>query len=127
MPIKSVCNTKIVTINKSATLEEVSSLMQKHHVGSLIVVESFNGKLIPAGIITDRDIALTIGSLQKPKEIRVEQIMQTQPITVKENEGIYETISKMQKHGVKRLPVIHDDGSLLGIVSADDLLGLMGE
>ena len=127
MSINSVCNKKVVTIQKHSTLEEAANLMHKNHVGCLVVVEAFNGGLIPAGIITDRDIALSIGSIQKAKEIRVEQIMQTHPVTVKESEGIYETIVKMRTHGIKRVPVVHLDGSLFGIVSADDLLHFMGE
>jgi CBS domain-containing protein len=127
MPIKSVCTTKVVTIQKGATLQDVSNLMQKYHVGSIIVTEGFNGKRTPLGIITDRDVALALGPSPRPKEIKVEQIMQSVPITAEENDGIYETIFKMRKNGVKRLPVVHDDGSLMGIVSADDLLGLMGE
>ena len=127
MPIKSICNTKVVTIQKSSTLQDVSSLMQKYHVGSVIVTESFNGKKIPAGIITDRDIALTLGSSQKPRELKVEQVMQGLPITVNENEGIYDAISKMRKYGVKRLPVIYADGSLCGVISSDDLLSLVSE
>lgn len=127
MSIKSVCKTEVATIDKSATLKAVSEMMQKHHVGSLIVTEGFNGKKIPTGIITDRDIALALGSTPKPQDIRVEQIMQSQPISVKANEGIFETIVKMRKHGIKRLPVVTEDGSLYGVISADDLLTLMGE
>lgn len=101
--------------------------MSKHHVGSVIVIEGFNGKRIPAGIITDRDIALTVGATQKPTELRVDQVMQALPVTVRESEGIYETIIKMSEHGVRRLPVVNEEGALYGIICADDLLSLMGE
>lgn len=127
MPIKSICNTKVVTILKGATLQDVSIIMQKNHVGSVIVTEPFNGKKLPAGIITDRDIALALGSSLNPKELKVEQVMQTVPVTIIENEGIYEAITKMRKYGVKRLPVVHVDGTLCGIVTADDLLSLMSD
>lgn len=127
MSILSVCKTEVVTIDRKATLKSVSELMQKKHVGSIIVTEGFNGKKIPAGIITDRDIALTLGTSPKPQDIIVDQIMQSQPVTVKTSEGIYETIVKMREYGIKRMPVVMADGSLFGIISADDLLTLMGE
>lgn len=127
MPIKSVCNSNVVTIQKSSTLHDASNLMQKYHVGSVVVTDSINGRKIPAGIITDRDIAMTLGATHNPSEIRVEQIMQAMPITVSENDGIYETIVKMRRSGVKRLPVINEEGSLCGIISSDDLLSLIGE
>lgn len=127
MSIKTMCNTNVVTIQKMATLREASKLMQKHHVGSLIVIEAFNGGVIPSGIITDRDMALSLSSIDRPGDIRVEQIMQANPVTVKESEGIYDVIIKMYNYGIKRLPVVHEDGSLFGIVTADDILSLMGE
>lgn len=127
MSIKSLCKTEVVTIKKKSSLKEASELMHKQHVGSLVVVEAFNGKRIPCGIITDRDIALTVGSASKPQELGVDQIMQSQPITAHMTDGLYETITKMRTYGVKRLPVVDDFGSLFGLISTDDILSLMGE
>lgn len=127
MSIKSICKTDVVSIEKNSSLKEAAVLMQKKHVGSLIVTEGFNGKKIPCGIITDRDITLTVGSSQNPQDLHVEQIMQNQPITVKTSEGIFETIVRMREHGIKRLPVVTEDGSLYGVISADDILTLMSE
>lgn len=127
MSIKNLCNKKVITIKKDATLNNVSELMLKNHIGSIVVVETINGKQIPAGIVTDRDIALTVGAISKPGEIRVDQIMQSNPIVIKESDSMYETIGKMNRHGVKRLPVISDHGALCGIISADDILTLMGD
>ena len=49
------------------------------------------------------------------------------PVTINVNAGIFETVRKMRDEGIKRLPVINEDGSLYGIVCADDLLTLMSE
>ena len=57
----------------------------------------------------------------------VEQIMQSHPITIAKSEGLFQAIKKMREHGIKRLPVVDNDGSLFGVVSADDLLMLMAE
>jgi CBS domain-containing protein len=127
MAIKAICKTELVTIDKSATIKDAAKLMKVKHVGSVIVTEGLNGKRIPSGIITDRDIALTMASESKPQDLPIQQIMQSKPITVKASEGIYETIIKMRENGIKRLPVVNDDGSLYGVVCADDLLSLMGE
>lgn len=127
MSIKSICKTQVATIQKSSSLKDVSELMQQQHVGSVIVTEGLNGKRIPCGIITDRDLALAMGSSVKPQELRVEQIMRSHPFSVKTNDGIFETCVKMREQGIKRLPVVHEDGSLCGVISADDILSLMGE
>ena len=127
MAIKSICKTNVTTIKKGATLKEASYLMQKNHVGSLVVTDSFNGQKIPIGIITDRDIALSLGSSTKSQKLIVENLMLNQIIAVKTSTGIFETVKLMQENGVKRLPVIDEDGVLFGIVSSDDLLNLFGE
>lgn len=127
MAIQSICQTDVVTIPRKCTLKEVSQLMQRRHVGCVIVTELHDNKLFPAGIITDRDIALTVGFSEKPQELIVDNIMHSQPITSKRSEGIFETVLKMNEYGIKRLPVINEDGSLFGIVCSDDLLNLFGE
>jgi CBS domain-containing protein len=127
MAIRSICQTNVVTLEKTSTLKAAAQLMQEEHVGSIIIVERLNGRVVPAGIITDRDIALTIGSWKTPQDLRVEQIMQTHPITINVNEGIYDAILVMRKKGIKRLPVTNDDGSLFGVISADEVLKLMGD
>lgn len=127
MSVRSICKSFVVTVSKGATLKEAAHLMQKNHVGSLVVIDSINGKRIPSGIITDRDIALSLGSSQRPQDLIVENIMRSHPVTIKASEGIFEAVIKMREHGVRRLPVINDDGSLCGILSADDLFSLLGE
>lgn len=127
MNIRSLCKTNIVTITKNSTLKDVAILMAKSHVGCVVVTETFNGKRIPAGIITDRDIALTVGFTPMPQELAVDQIMQPHPVTIQYDESLMEAILRMREMGVKRLPVVDLEGSLYGIISSDDLLSFMGE
>jgi len=125
MSIESVCKNEVATIEQTATLAQASQTMAERHVGSLVVVRNYDGKQIPVGIITDRDLALVLGSSPRPQELSVEQIMRHQPITVQISQGILETILKMRESGVKRMPVVDDSGGLVGIVCADDLTSLI--
>jgi CBS domain-containing protein len=125
MPIGSVCNTYVVTVSQESTLAEASRIMQSTHVGSLVVTKKWDEKEIPVGMITDRDLALAIDSSSNPRLLRVSQIMQEGPVVVHKEDGIFEATVKMRENGVKRIPVVNDDGSLYGIISADDLLDLM--
>ncbi len=127
MSIKAICNSNVVTMERGTTLKEASDLMQRKHVGSIVVTEVEGGKKIPCGIITDRDIALAVGSSIRPQDLRVEQIMRNRPVTAKGSDGIYDTIMRMRDNGVKRLPVVNADGSLCGVICADDLLSMMGD
>lgn len=127
MSIKDICQTDAVSISKDSTLKQAAQKMSDFHVGSLIVTNVYNNKEFPSGIITDRDIALCMSSSEKPQDIKVELIMQSNPVTIKYTDGIYVAAKIMLENAVKRLPVVNDDGSLYGIVSADDILSLVGE
>lgn len=127
MSIKSICKTNVMTIEKSATLKQVSNLMRKQHVGAIVVTEGLNGKKSPVGIITDRDLALALDVAPVPQDLVVEHMMLYRPIMLKTSTDILDATKIMRDNGVKRLPVTNDDGSLYGIVTADDILVLLGD
>ncbi|MCB0350690.1 MAG: CBS domain-containing protein [Bdellovibrionales bacterium] len=127
MSIQALCKTNVITADASASLKTISELMQGNHVGSVVITKLKGGRVVPAGIITDRDIALAIGSAKDVQNLSAKQIMLSHPITADVDDGIYEVIFKMREHGVKRLPVTQNDGSLYGIISTDDLFELMAE
>src|SRR5581483_10186685 len=87
-----------------------------------------NGRRIPVGIITDRDIVIAIVAKEVDADgLRVEEVMSTDLVTAVETEGISECIAKMRAKAVRRVPVIDARGELVGIVTADDFLDLLAE
>ena len=99
--------------------------MREYHAGDLVVVEE-NGKRLPVGIITDRDITISIVALGlDPDVITVGDIMGPELVMVQESDGIFETIQQMRLKGVRRLPIVGEDGALVGIVAVDDLVALL--
>jgi CBS domain-containing protein len=126
MSLEEICRRDVVTLKKTSTLKEAARLMEQNHVGCVVITQD-NGKNRVAGIITDRDLALSLGSAPDPQKMKIGDIMKSQPITAQKDDGIFEVTELMQEHGVKRIPVTNEDGSLFGIVSADDLLGLIAE
>lgn len=127
MPLESVCKKDVVTIKKDASLINAAGLMREYHVGSIVVVEDNDDKDIVVGMLTDRDIALAISSSSKVESLKVHEIMHSQPVTAQKTAGIYEAIELMKKNGIKRLPITEKNGSLFGMISADDLLDLIAE
>jgi CBS domain-containing protein len=53
--------------------------------------------------------------------------MGRQLVSVQEQEGVFETIRLMRTKGIRRIPVVNQEGGLVGIVSADDILDLLAE
>ncbi len=128
MPIGEFCNREVVYATRETSIPEAAKLMRQFHVGDLVVVDEVDGKRVPVGIVTDRDIVIEIISQSLDlNEFSVGDIMSPQLISVQENEGIFETIRLMRAKGIRRIPVVNQEGGLEGIVSADDILDLIAE
>jgi len=128
MPISEICNREVVIVQPDSTVLEAAKLMRQHHVGDVLVVEDRNGVRIPVGIVTDRDLVVEIMAPELDQRvITVGDIILPELITVKENTGVFEAIQYMRAKGVRRLPVVADNGGLVGILTLDDLLELLAE
>jgi CBS domain-containing protein len=126
MPISEVCNREVVIAQRDDTALQAAKLMRQHHVGALLAVEERDGRRIPVGIVTDRDLVVEIVAPGLDATvITVGDIMVTKLVTVKESSGVFEAIQCMRSKGIRRLPVVDDNGGLVGIVTLDDLLGLL--
>jgi CBS domain-containing protein len=127
MRIGEICTVQTVYCEREETVQGAAALMRKHHVGDLIVVEP-NGERVPVGIVTDRDIVVSVIALGlDPASLLVGDIMSDDLLTTSENDDVYETIERMRSRGIRRVPVVNSAGGLTGIVSADDLLEFLAE
>lgn len=128
MAIGEICNREVVIVTRETPVPEAARLMRRYHVGDLVVVEELSGRRRPVGIVTDRDIVIEVVAMDVPAEgLTVGDIMSAEVATVRESEGVYETLRYMRDKGIRRLPVVDRDGWLQGIVTLDDLLILLAE
>ncbi len=128
MSVGEFCNREVVVAEKTASITDVAGLMREHHVGDVIIVEKRDGKRVPLGIITDRDLVVQILAKSTPVDsCVVGDIMSFDLVTANETDGIWETLQRMRARGVRRVPVVNGAGGLVGILTADDLLELLGE
>ena len=123
-----LCSRDVVFTTREATVQSAAKLMRHYHVGTVVVVDDANGRRIPVGIVTDRDIVVEINALDlDPGVITVGDIMTSELVMVREDEGLLETMEVMRHKGVRRLPVVDRAGNLAGILSIDDLLEVLAE
>ncbi len=128
MPIGEFCNREVVFATRKSSISEAAQLMRQYHVGDLVVVDEVEGRRVPVGIVTDRDIVIEIIAKSLPvTDFTVGDIMGSQLISVQETEGVVETIRLMRANGIRRIPVIKQDGGLVGIMSVEDMLDLLAE
>ena len=128
MAVGEICNREVVIAEKTLSVKAAAELMRSHHVGDLLVVEEKNGRKHPVGIVTDRDIVVeVVAAGVNPEALKVGDIMGSEVATVRESEGLFEAMRYMRDMGVRRMPVVDRDGGLVGILTLDDLLGLLAE
>lgn len=116
----------LICLTPNATLAEAAKLMRKNQVGAVIVVEDREGSSTPVSIITDRDIALQaeIGDLNSCK---IANYMNDNLTTAHIGTDEFELVRIMKDAGVTRLPLVDDQGSLVGIVTAKKLLQIFSQ
>jgi CBS domain-containing protein len=128
MSVGEYCNREVVVVEVDAEVREAARLMRQHHVGTLLVVEPGPHNPIPVGIVTDRDLVLEVLAQDvDPAEVSVADIMTRQPTTTRESDDLWDTLQRMQAHGIRRIPVIDAEGGVVGILTADDALELLAE
>ena len=149
MKASDVMTTKVVTIGPDSSLSDMIKLMLDHRISGLPVVNA-EGKLV--GIATEGDCLrrtetgtevkrsfwrdLMTGSETLAAEYirshgrKVSEVMTPDPVVVAPDEDLNEVIHLMEKHQVKRVPVVRN-GTVVGIVSRANLLqalaGLIGD
>ena len=127
MAIGEICSRDVVFAVKGTSVRAAAQLMREFHVGTLVVVDERDGR-VPAGIITDRDVAVAVVAKGlDPDQLCVEDVMGPDLVSAKQTDGVSQTIELMHAKGVRRLPVVDERGALVGIVSADDFVDLLAE
>ena len=128
MEVGKLCTVDTVCCARDESVQGAALLMRKHHVGDIVVVVDVDGERTPAGIVTDRDIVVSVVALGlDPAGLQVGDIMTDDLLTADEHDDVSATIERMRLRGIRRVPVVGEGGRLAGIVSADDLLGFLAE
>lgn len=128
MRVGEFCVRGVIECTRKTSALELSQIMRQSHVGDVVVVDQPNGKKIAVGIVTDRDLAVEVMAKERdPALVTAGDLIGRKLITVGEGSDVYETAELMRYEGVRRVPVVDDQGGLAGIVTMDDLLKIIGE
>jgi CBS-domain-containing membrane protein len=80
-----------------------------------------NGKIV--GVVTDRDVCIALGTRNRVAgDIAVREVMSDRLFACSPDDDVHVALRTMQEGGVRRLPVIVENGTLVGVISMDDLL-----
>ena len=129
MTAGELCIRRIVTAERDESVVDAARRMLEENVGDLIVVEQIADSAIPVGILTDRDLTVGVLSRGTPDALglRIRDVMQTELVTVYDDEDASVALAKLERHNVRRIPVVDHSNVLQGILTLDDLIGWIRE
>ena len=122
MQLTEVMTADVVSADRQATVQDVAELMRDRGVGSVIVLDGDR----PCALITDRDVALAVGANGVKPSDPVDDHASRPLVCGDKDMSLEEAAATMVQHGVRRLPIV-SDGSLVGIVTLDDLAVKAGD
>ena len=110
------------TVTPDMNLPDVARLMQSEDVGIVPVVDAGGSRQL-VGVVTDRDIALrVVGEGRDPNSVRVSDVMSTNVRTCREDDSVDDVMKIMGADQVRRVPIVDERGSLVGIVAQADVV-----
>lgn len=116
--ILSIKGKGVVTIKPEQTVKYAIMQMEKHNIGSLVVLDDAKQMV---GIVTERRIIRQAPQVADILSRRVDEVMQTEIITVTPEDDLNALAHAMTEHRVRHLPICDQD-QLMGIISIGDVL-----
>jgi CBS domain-containing protein len=112
----------VITASTTDSVLDVAALMNKHNIGSVVIVDDKS----LAGIITERDIIRKVVSEKKsPESTNAKEIMTSTVVTVTEDASVMDISGEMKKHSMRRIVVVDENNKPIGIITSRDLIGLL--
>ena len=105
-------------VTPETLVSEAARLMKSEDVGSLPILE---GEKV-TGVITDRDIVIRAVAEEKdPRGMPVREVASRELVTIRPDEDLSEALKLMASYQVRRLPVVDEDNTLVGVLAQADI------
>jgi CBS domain-containing protein len=106
------------TISAGDSVVDAAKLMREEDAGIAPIADG--DRLV--GVLTDRDIAIKVVAAGKdPQSTKATDVASTNLVTIDPQQDLDEALRLMAQHQVRRLPVVEEDGKLVGIVAQADI------
>jgi CBS domain-containing protein len=116
--VREVMTSKLCSIDTDKTVAYAAKMMRDEDVGIAPIVEG--DRLV--GVLTDRDIAVrVVAEGRDPEQVKVTEAASRDLVTLDPQQDLDEALRLMARHQVRRLPVVEEDGRLVGVVAQADV------
>ena len=119
--VKDVMRKQVISIDSAMTVKDAATMMVDSDVGCVVVTKGNS----PLGILTERDFVKRIVSKEKSFSTPLPDVMSFPLITVDSEDTVWEAAEIMKVNKIHKAPV-EDDGKLVGIITATDLVKICG-
>jgi len=113
----------VVTARPTDSLSKIGTLMERHRIGSVVIVQ--NRRVV--GILTERDFSRIAGRGFMLGRDRVQHHMTKPVVTVRSDSSLEDVIKLMRKKHVRHVPVLDRKRRLVGIISSRDLMNIASD
>ena len=125
MTVGAFCTRQVDLADPHEAVRVAADRMRQRNVGTLVVLDA---EKRPLGIITDRDLVTRVLAEDRdPLGTLVRDVMTEVPRTIEESASLSTALHLMSIGTFRRIPVVDDEGRLVGLIGLDDVLHLLAE
>jgi len=121
--IDDIMEEDVVTVQPDTPVPTVTAQMETEDVGAVVVVDDNE----PQSVVTDREVALALGDMPDLADKTAEDLISDEMVTGEQQMSVYEALQQLSEENIRRLPIVDENGDLIGIVTLDDIIVLIGE
>jgi len=122
--VREAMTSKLCSIDTDKTVAYAAKMLRDEDVGIAPIVEG--DRLV--GVLTDRDIAVrVVAEGGDSEQTKVTDVMSRDLVTLDPDQDLDEALRLMARHQVRRLPVVEEDGRLVGVVAQADVAQHAGD
>jgi len=119
--------TRVIQLNESSSIKDAAHTMRQHDVGCVVVMKNTLLGMLPNGIVTDRDLATRFFTNDDGEHKHLEDIASVPLVICGPDATLDELVNIMLGSHVRRLPIVDEEGKLMGIVCLDDVIAALAE
>jgi len=120
--VEDIVQTDVVTADPDTPIRTVVAKMAEEDVGCVVVVDEER----PIGVITDRKVALALEETPDLSERTAEELVSDDLITGRTDMNLFQVVQQFNEATIRRLPIVDEDETLIGILTLDDVLVVLG-
>ncbi|HEY9864014.1 MAG TPA: EAL domain-containing protein [Candidatus Obscuribacterales bacterium] len=123
--VSEVMTRQVITVYPATSIREIAKILAQYNISCIVVVLETKGIAYPVGIVTERDI-LQLQALElNLHKLTAETVMSSPIFSIQSTESLSTAQQILQKHKIRRLVVVNEQGELQGIITESNLVQVL--